>query len=153
MIILIIGLNKVDVLRIHSNKQATIRLERQKPVSETLSIPAIDLHVPIKTKLTDDNMKHYICQENETDYPGMPHNLVLAGHNYNNDKLFSNLDQVKVGQKIIINNYYVYRIDTIKAINAKYRFPRGNKAQITLYTCLKENNPNYRLIIQGHLIH
>lgn len=134
------------------DKQATVYLQRQKPKSYTLSIPAIKLEVPIKTKLTKHNMKNYICQENADDYPGMPGNLVLAGHNYLNNKLFSNLDQVKIGQKIIINHYYVYQVDKIQAVNAKHHFNRGHVARITLYTCLKENNPNYRLIIQGHLI-
>lgn len=131
---------------------AIINLQRQKPVSQTLTIPAIKLKVPIKTQLTPQNMKTAVCQEHATDYPGMPGNLVLAGHNYNNQHLFSNLDQVKTGQKIIINDYYVYQIDTIKAIYAKHEFKRGQQARITLYTCLKENNPDYRLVIQGHLL-
>lgn len=131
---------------------ATINLQRQQPVSQTLAIPAIKLKVPIKTQLTPQNMKTAVCQEQANDYPGMPGNLVLAGHNYNNKHLFSNLDQVKAGQKIIINDYYVYQIDTIKAIHAKHEFKRGRQARITLYTCLKENNPDYRLVIQGHLL-
>lgn len=152
LVLVTIGAINYYVKNENSGKQTIVYLQRQKPKSYTLSIPAIKLEVPIKAKLTKHNMKNYICQENIDDYPGMPGNLILAGHNYLNNKLFSNLDQVKIGQKIIINHYYVYQIDKIQAVNAKYQFTHDNVARITLYTCLKENNPNYRLIIQGHLI-
>ena len=130
----------------------TVALQTQHPVSQELMIPAIKLHVPIKTQLTAANMKTSVCQTTESSYPGMRGNLILAGHNYNNKTLFSNLDQVKKGQLIIINHYYVYQIDNIKIVKATTTFKSDKVARITLYTCLKENNPEYRLIITGHLI-
>lgn len=131
---------------------AVAPLTTQTPVCKTLSIPAIKLELPIEPKITKENMKHGACQVNQTDYPGMTGNLVLAGHNYVNDTLFSNLDKLKVGQKIIINHYYVYQVDDIRIVQSDYQFKHDEQKRLTLYTCLKENNPDYRLIVQGHLI-
>lgn len=149
--IMLVGINTIGQSKSKS-ETTNISLPTQKPVCKTLAIPAIKLKVNVKSKLTDANMKKNICQVNQKDYPGMKHNLVLAGHNYLNKTLFSDLDQVKYGEKIIINNYYVYQIDNIQIVKATHQFHPGNKARITLYTCLRENNPKYRLIVEGHLV-
>ena len=132
--------------------KATVTLPQKHPVSQTLTIPALKLTVPVSTTLTKQKMKTHVCQEKATNYPGMPDNLVIAGHNYVNHTLFSDLAKVKLGQKIIINHYYIYQIDQIKIIANDYHFKSTKKPTITLYTCLDENNPKYRLMVQGHLI-
>lgn len=149
--IILFGINTMAQSKDKSTT-TNVALQAQKPICKTLTIPAIKLKVKVKPNLTKANMKKNVCQVNKQDYPGMKRNLVLAGHNYVDQTLFSNLDQVKQGQKIIINNYYVYQIDHIQIVKATHQFKAGKTARITLYTCLKENNPDYRLIVEGHLI-
>lgn len=130
----------------------TTNVKITHPSCQNITIPAIKLKVPIKTKLTEKNMRENVCLEKPDTYPGMKGNLIIAGHNYQDDKLFSNLDQLKIGNKIIINHTYVYRIDNIQAIKDNHHFKNSKQAKIILYTCLRHNNPDYRLAVYGHLI-
>lgn len=138
--------------QLNTPTKATVTLPKKHPVSKTLTIPALKLTVPVSQNLTKKNMRTHVCQVKPNDYPGMNGNLVIAGHNYVNKTLFSDLAKVKLGQKIIINNYYVYHIDKIKIIHNDYHFTNHQQPQITLYTCLDQSNPKYRLMVQGHLV-
>lgn len=79
-------------------------------------------------------------------------NLCIAGHNYDNDKFFSKLNELKKGDKINIYNengkvyiYIVYDKYEVKSndLSPIYDYDKNSK-QLTLLTC---NNFNKNRII------
>ena len=88
-------------------------------------------------------------------YPNEIGNLCIAGHNYDDDRFFSNLYKLSLGDMIKIydsNNsyisYYVYdKFEVIKSDTSCTNQDTNGKREITLVTC---NNVNKnRLVIKA----
>ncbi len=117
----------------------------------TIEIPKINLSYPILSTLTEENLKISPCKFYGPNL-GEKGNICIAGHNYDNDKFFSNLYLLKINDTIFIydNNkikysYTVFNIYEVKEndFSPLYDYDKNNK-ELTLLTC---NNVNKRRII------
>ena len=120
-----------------------------------IEIPTIDIHYPILSEITEENLKVAPCKF----YGPMPNevgNLCIAAHNYRNYKFFSRLDELHLedsvdiydvnGLKISYSIYDKYIADSssLECINQN---TNGEK-EITLITCNKPDNSK-RIIIKA----
>ena len=84
-------------------------------------------------------------------------NLCIAGHNYDNGIFFSNLNKLKVNDKIIIYNNsdykYTYTIYKIYEVNENDLSPiydyEADKNELTLITC--NNLSKNRIIVKASI--
>ena len=84
--------------------------------------------------------------------PGTNGNLCIAGHNYNDNRFFSKINELNIGDEIIIedqknnsynfNIYNKYEIDEQNAYESAIN--KTYKHELTLVTC---NNQNHKRII------
>ncbi|MBR6033891.1 MAG: sortase [Clostridia bacterium] len=120
----------------------------------TLEIPAIKLNLPILSELNDDLLKLSACH-----FYGPTKNTVgnicIAGHNYNDGSLFSNIPRLSIGDVIIftdLNNnicyYTVYDKFEISSNNTACTSQDTNgQKEITLVTC--NNFTGNRVIVKA----
>lgn len=110
----------------------------------SISIPSINLLYPIYDGATDENLMKGVARVEGTSYPvgGLNTNSVIAGHTgMLNHILFSNIDQLRMGDTIIIQNkmemltYEVYQTAVIypDEVNALTVIP--GQDTLTLLTC------------------
>ena len=120
----------------------------------TIEIPKLDISYPIFSSLSEENLKLSPCKFYG---PSLTENgnICIAGHNYDNNKFFSNLDSLNPSDNIIIydNNKirYLYKIFDIYEVKENDLSPIFsydlNAKTLTLITC---NNLNKnRLIIKS----
>ena len=120
----------------------------------TIEIPKLDISYPIFSNLSEENLKLSPCRFYG---PSLTENgnICIAGHNYDNNKFFSNLDDLNLSDNIIIydNNRirYLYKIFDIYEVKENDLSPIFsydlNAKTLTLITC---NNLNKnRLIIKS----
>ena len=105
----------------------------------TIKIPSIDLSLPL---YFGDNLKvlrYGIGQYAGSYFPGEGGSVILAGHN--NVGIFNKLDQVKKGDKVIIEanygtfNYVVTESKVVKETDLE-AFPiYDDKEMLIMYTC------------------
>ncbi len=144
-------LNSYELAKLYGNNSIIVGLTNSPQIIGTLSIPKIDIHYPIISQLNDELLDKSICKFYGPN-PNEIGNLCIAGHNYNNNSFFSNLNKLKIGDSIFIEDnlskileYKVYRkyetqfTDTTCTSQDTF----GNK-EITLVTC---NNLNGNRII------
>lgn len=120
------------------------------PIVGQIEIPKINLNYPIFSYTSDDLLKIGICKLYGPS-PNSKGNLCLAGHNYNNNKFFSNLYKLNLDDIITIYdssnisvNYKVFKIFEVDASNTSILEPNTNLRELTLITC---NNINKNRII------
>ena len=124
-----------------------------------IEIPVLNISYPIFNELTDELLKTSPCRF----FGDFPHtnsidfNLCITGHNYDNDKFFNKIKDLKTNDKIYIydtfDNQYVYSV--IKNYEVKpddlspvYHTTTGS-FELTLVTC---NNFNgNRIIIKAKI--
>ena len=88
-----------------------------------LSIPAIDLEMPIYLGATEQHMADGAAHLSQTSLPigGMDTNCVIAGHRgYNGASYFRNLDKLHVGDLVTVTNLWEtlrYRVCEIRIID------------------------------------
>ena len=117
----------------------------------TIEIPKIHITYPIFTELSDDNLKIAPCKFYGPPL-GVSGNICIAGHNYDNEKFFSNLKHLNINDIIYIydnTNYaHVYKIYKIYEVKANDLSPvenyNKNNFELTLVTC---NNFNGNRVI------
>jgi sortase A len=103
----------------------------------TLSIPKLKQSFPIFHGDSEQILKKGIGHVKGTSLPGEASNSVLAGHR---DTFFRHLDQLKVGDKLIVNrseSFYMYKIKKIRIVDKDDKtviVPRP-KSTLTLTTC------------------
>lgn len=120
------------------------------PIVGQIEIPKINLNYPIFSYTSDDLLKIGICKLSGPS-PNSKGNLCLAGHNYNNNKFFSNLYKLNLDDIITIYdssnisvNYKVSEIFEVDASNTSILEQNTNLRELTLITC---NNINKNRII------
>lgn len=120
----------------------------------TIEIKKINLCYPVFSTLTEENLALSPCKFFGPSL-GKNGNICIAGHNYDNNKFFSNLNKLNINDNInIIDNSgkkYVYKIFKIYEVKENELFPVYNyekdSQEITLFTC---NNINKnRLVIKA----
>ena len=124
-----------------------------------IEIPIINISYPIFNELTDELLKTSPCRF-FGDFPSSNSNnfnLCIAGHNYDNDKFFSKLKDLKINDKIyvydILNNKYTYSVIKNYEVKSDDLSPVyttvTDSFELTLVTC---NNFNgNRIIIKAKI--
>lgn len=142
-------MTQVELSNIYS-QPSTLLVEPSQDGSSvigTLSIPKIDLHYPIFSKTTDELLKIGLCRFSGPVPPEVG-NLCIAGHNYNNDKFFSRIQELTIGDKIVLKDilgnsfqYEVYDSLEVKENDSSPISPTlDSKRELTLITCNNQNN-------------
>jgi len=128
---------------------------KQLPIA-TISINRIDLKLPVLEGATRDNMKHASVHMSETAALGQTGNAAIAAHRARTaGRLFNRLNEVKIGDKIIINtkgeqySYTVYKISIVDPTDVSVLKSFENQKLLTLITCDPLVNPTHRLIVQA----
>lgn len=116
-----------------------------------IEIPSVNISYPFFSYTNSEYLSISPCRVSG-DMPPKFSNLCIAGHNYDNGIFFSNLNKLKVNDKIIIYNNsdykYTYTIYKIYEVNENDLSPiydyEADKNELTLITC---NNLNKNRII------
>lgn len=107
-----------------------------------LNIPSLNIEYPIlsstSTALLKISLNRYWGA-----YPNEVGNMVVVGHNYKNDKFFSNLSKINIGDIVKISDasgntldYSVYKTDIVDQYdNSCTSQLTDGKKEITLITC------------------
>ncbi len=150
-------LSTLNIQRLYSeNDYTTISLNEENNflVLGSISIPSIDIEYPILSETTDEFLKIAPCRFYGP-YPNQVGNLCIAAHNYDDNRFFSNLNKLNIGDEIKISDYtgdtisyYVYEKYEINENDTSCTSQDTNgKKEITLVTC---NNLNgNRLIVKA----
>ena len=119
-----------------------------------IQIPAINIEYPILSDMNEELLKISPCRFYGP-YPNEKGNLCIAAHNYDNDKFFSNLYKLSIGDTINIldskNTMISYKVfqkfEVSKNDVSSTSQNTNGKKEITLVTC---NNLNgNRLIVKA----
>ncbi len=110
----------------------------------TITIPKMELEMPIYLGATKENMSRGIVNLGNTSLPigGKNTNCVLAGHRgYRGAAFFRNIEDLQIGDEIIIDNYWeqlkynVYEIKVIYPTESEQVLIQEGKDMLTLITC------------------
>lgn len=120
-----------------------------------IKIDKIDLNYPILSESNDDLLKISLCRFTGP-FPNEIGNLCIAGHNYVNNRFFSRLDELEIGDLIEIydlygqrQEYHIFQKYEVDATNLSCTTQDvGSNKIVTLLTC-DNSNSNKRLVIQA----
>lgn len=119
-----------------------------------IEIPKLNVYYPIFSIYDEELLKISPCKFYGSE-PGNVGNLCIAGHNYDNGKFFSSINNLNINDEIIIYNnlnnkfsYYVFEIYEVKSddLSPIYSYD-NNSIQLTLITC--NNLNNNRIIVKA----
>ena len=151
-------LSNFNLERIYSNGEnyTTIKLNKNLNsfVVGIIEIPKINIYYPILSDTNDEFLKISPCRFYGS-YPNEAGNLCIAAHNYDDNRFFSNLHKLSIGDIINIydlNNkkivYYVYDKFEISESDTSCTNQNTNgKKEITLITC--NNITKSRLVVKA----
>lgn len=114
---------------------ATPETAQEENFLGVLTIPALDLELPVYATCDDERMKDTVCRySGSTDTK----DLVIAGHNYK--KHFGGLTNLQPGDEVTLQtmdgNTYTYQVMALETLNATAvdEMTSGEYA-LTLFTC------------------
>lgn len=122
----------------------------------TITIPKMELEMPIYLGATKENMSRGIVNLGNTSLPigGKNTNCVLAGHRgYRGAAFFRNIEDLQIGDEIIIDNYWeqlkynVYEIKVIYPTESEQVLIQEGKDMLTLITCHLYRNNYQRYVV------
>ena len=122
----------------------------------TITIPKMELEMPIYLGATKENMSRGIVNLGNTSLPigGKNTNCVLAGHRgYRGAAFFRNIEDLQIGDEIIIDNYWeqlkynVYEIKVIYPTESEQVLIQEGKDMLTLITCHPYRNNYQRYVV------
>lgn len=119
-----------------------------------IEIPKLNIFYPIFSKLDYELLKISPCRF-YGEMPAYNSNLCIAGHNYDNNKFFSQISSLKNGDKIIIYNnsgeIFNYLVQKVYQTNENDFSPIYEKIsssyELTLITCNNFNNK--RIVVKA----
>lgn len=125
-----------------------------------LNIPKIDLEVAIKRGIENEILKDSVGHFENTAMPGEYGNFSVAGHRaYTNNKFFSNLDELEVGDELNVlsnNENHEYKVKSIEVVTPDkvevVNSTDKSKKEITLVTCTPKYVGSHRLIVKGEYV-
>ncbi len=124
-------------------------------VMARIDIDAIDAHLPVLAETSPEALKVSACYY-EGVMPGEEGNLVITGHNYSNGSIFGRLDELKVGDTVLVtgldgvtHTYTIYELDHITPDHPEKLNDTENDSELTLLTC--ESHGNGRLVVRCRL--
>lgn len=121
-----------------------------------ISIPRIGVNAPIVQGDDWEALKRGVGQHIGSANPGQNGNIVLSGHNDIYGEVFRQLDQLSVGDEIVVmtaQNSYTYTVTgrlLVAPTFVEVMFPTPD-ATITLISCYPYMINTQRIIIQGEL--
>lgn len=151
-------LENYNIIRIYSNL-SSINTEPDSSITKnnitsdmqnilgTISIPKLNIQYPVFSNFDNELLKISPCRFFGPNL-GENGNICIAGHNYDNNKFFSNIASLNVNDEILLTNnlnkvfyYYVNKIYEVKHndLSPIYSYD-DNKKQLTLVTCNNKNN-------------
>lgn len=144
-----------DVQTYKTSKTSNIQSKNIPFVIGMIKIDKIDLNYPILSNSTDELLKISICRF-DGPLPNEEGNLCIAGHNYLNNRFFSRLDELKIGDEIEIyglsgekQEYKIFRKYEVDSNDLSCTSQdTGNTKMVTLLTC-DNVNQDKRLVLQG----
>jgi len=120
-------------------------------------IPKIDLKVAIGEGVDMETLKYAVGHFQGTGNPGEKGNFCVAGHrSYTYSEYFNRLDEMKIGDEIIVKTvkgeykYKIYDIKVVEPTEVSVLEPTKD-ATLTLVTCTPVRVATHRLIIKGRL--
>lgn len=149
--------NEYKVSKIINQKEYINKIYKAKNENEyfgRIIIEKLSLNELIYNSYSDELLKLYICKfSDENDFEKIS-NLVLIGHNYNNDMFFSKINKLTINDIIKLekdDKIYAYKIYKKYEVNGDNLEPlnNSNSREITLITCNNFNKK--RVIIKGKL--
>ena len=140
-------INTTAVKGISEERIATYNLDAKKLINypnygskyATLDIPSINLKLPIYYGDTKKILRLGVGHYNGSYFPGENGTIIYAGHN--DPGYFQKLDQVKVGEEIIVNASYgtfKYQVESYKIVketDLKAFEVSHDRELLILYTC------------------
>ena len=144
-------LTDYSISQLYSESNYISQISEPSDIIGIIEIPKINISYPIFYGLTDELLKISPCRFYGT-MPESNSNLCIAGHNYENNKFFSNLNKLEVNDEIYLydNNmkkykYIVYDIFEVNENDWSSVINNIEKnSKLTLMTC---NNQNKRRLI------
>lgn len=136
-----------------NNNYTRLKFSNNIYIIGLIEIPKINISYPIIEYTTENHLKISVCRFSGP-LPNRIGNLCIAGHNYKNNTMFSNIHQLNIGDSIYItdlNNtrleYIVYNKFKVKENNLSC-VNDSNNVEATLITC-NSNNNSERIIIKA----
>ena len=134
-----------------TSKKATYAVDGEEyTIVGTLNIPSLGIEYPILSETSNKLLKVSLTKYWGAN-PNEVGNMVVVGHNYKNNKFFSNLSKIQHGEIVKITDlagktldykvYDTYVIDPYD--NACTSQLTDGKTEITLITCHYENGSNH----------
>ncbi|MCG7384427.1 class D sortase [Paenibacillus sp. ACRRY] len=124
-----------------------------------IEIKDIEVKLPILEGATQQNMKHAAVHMSETASLGQPGNAAIAAHRaHAKGRLFNRLDEVKLGDEVLIRTqgeqyrYEIIRIKMVEPTDLSVLQGEGDDCLLTLITCDPLINPTHRLIVQAKIM-
>lgn len=150
----IISNYNISTLYSSNKKNNETQSSAENSIFGIIEIPKINIYYPVFSFLSEENLKVSPCKLYGTNLNENT-NICIAGHNYNNDMFFSNIDKLQNGDEIYIYNnngfkciYKVFGKYEVKEndLSPIYNYNKNEKT-LTLITC--NNLNNNRIIIKA----
>ena len=143
-----------NIYRLYANNEGTSEKTIDNNLFGIIEIPKINLYYPIFSTLSEENLKVSPCKFYGSNLEENT-NICIAGHNYNNDLFFSQINQLQPQDEIYIYDYtgvkYTYQVTENYEVKEDDLSPiyiyNENQKNLTLITC--NNLNNNRIIIKA----
>ena len=134
---------------------SSLKLSNNIYIIGSIEIPKINISYPIIENTSEDLLKVSVCKFSGP-LPNRIGNLCIAGHNYKNNTMFSNLHKLNIGDSFFItdlNNtklkYVIYKTFVVKEENLNCT-EETKDIEVTLITCYNIDNSK-RLVIKAKM--
>lgn len=124
----------------------------------TLTIPSLDVNLPIYDELEDNNLQKGVVHLDDTSYPTgqASTHCVLAGHSgLTRAKILDDADKLQIGDNFQVeylnetNNYEIIDIKIVLPYETESLKIIDNETLVTLVTCTPKGINTHRLLITG----
>lgn len=124
----------------------------------TLTIPSLDVNLPIYDGLEDNNLQKGVVHLDDTSYPTgqASTHCVLAGHSgLTRAKILDDADKLQIGDNFQVeylnetNNYEIIDIKIVLPYETESLKIIDNETLVTLVTCTPKGINTHRLLITG----
>ncbi len=150
----IISNYNISTLYSNNKKNNETQSSAENSIFGIIEIPKINIYYPVFSYLSEENLKVSPCKLYGANLNENT-NICIAGHNYNNNMFFSNIDKLQNGDEIYIYNNngfkYIYKVFGKYEVKENDLSPiynyNKNEKTLTLITC--NNLNNNRIIIKA----
>ena len=149
--------NKYNISTLYSlnTSYTTLKFSNNISIIGSIAIPKINISYPIIKNTNPDLLKISVCKLSGP-LPNRIGNLCIAGHNYKNNSMFSNLHKLNIGDYFYItdlNNtklkYIIYK-KIVVTENDLECIRETSNIEVTLITCNNLDNSK-RLILKAKI--